>query len=218
MSHRRKHRWLRRLALGLAFASIVSPAGAKIDEGATGSSYVTAGGWAGYVDPATGVPLSAGIAGFESQVVLGEDVKSKAAAHAQTADPYLTDVAVRQGESLGGPDGAAQPFAQVGTQTFVQGVTDFPRPGPTAAWNAEQPRPVINYLSHGMAADGEVGARPDDRADRFTPGDGVSTPRVEVAGSSRDWDGLLTIGLGAVALGLALGLAFGYLRRPRLAL
>ena len=194
MSHRRKHRWLRRLALGLAFASIVSPAGAKIDEGATGSSYVTAGGWAGYVDPATGVPLSAGIAGFESQVILGEDVKSKAAAHAQTADPYLTDVAVRQGESLGGPDGAAQPFAQVGTQTFVQGVTDFPRP----------------LLARGT--------RPDDLANRFAHSDAAIRTELASSGSKVEWDDAVSMGIAGIVLALALGLGLGYLKRPKLAL
>ena len=107
----------------------------------------------------------------------------------------------------------------------IPGVTDFPRPVAVATRPDDRATrvtpanpPVISYLSHGMGADGQVGARPDNRADRFTPADGVSPTRVEVAGSSRDWDGILTFGLGAVVLGLALGLAFGYLRRPRLAL
>jgi len=59
MTYRRRHRWLRRLALGLAFAAFASPAAAKFDEGGRQAA----------------------------------------------TDPYLTDVFVRQVESLGGPDG-----------------------------------------------------------------------------------------------------------------
>lgn len=80
MTYRRRHRWLRRLALGLAFAAFASPAAAKFDEGARQA----------------------------------------------TTDPYLTDVFVRQGESLGGPDGAAQTGSAA--QVFIPGVTDFPKP------------------------------------------------------------------------------------------
>ena len=50
MSYRRRHRWFRRMALGLAFASVMfagraSVAAAKIDPGTDGSRYVVAGGW-----------------------------------------------------------------------------------------------------------------------------------------------------------------------------
>ena len=66
MSYRRRHRWFRRMALGLAFASVlfagsVTDAVAKPDEGGDGSRYVTAGGWSGEVDMESGIPLSAGI-------------------------------------------------------------------------------------------------------------------------------------------------------------
>ena len=100
MTFRRKQRWLRRIALGLAVASatFATPALAKFDAGAGGARHVTAGGWSGYVDSETGVPVSAGLAGVE--------------------DPFLTDIAVRQGESLGGPDGY-QPILRAGeAQTF----------------------------------------------------------------------------------------------------
>ena len=64
MSYRKRTRWLRRLALGLAFAAIASPAQARpIDDGANqrGAIYVSAGGWSGLVDAKTGVPVSAGL-------------------------------------------------------------------------------------------------------------------------------------------------------------
>ena len=52
MSYRRRHRWFRRMALGLAFASVMvagraSVAAAKLDPGSGSSRYVAAGGWSG---------------------------------------------------------------------------------------------------------------------------------------------------------------------------
>ncbi len=124
MSYHRRHRWFRRMAFGLAFASVmfagrVSVAAAKFDEGADGSRYVTVGGWSGLVDPQSGIPLSAGIPhGDEAylneqsvQVIpyLSHGIVTEADAQATAAeaihDPYLTDIFVRPGESLGGPDG-----------------------------------------------------------------------------------------------------------------
>lgn len=140
MSYRRRHRWFRRMALGLAFASVVfagrvSVAAAKFDEG-TGT-----------------------------------------AAPAAIADPYLTDVSVRPGESLGGPDGS------------------------------------------GIALAGSIGARPDDQAVRFVHSDVSPGPQPVSAdgGSTFDWDSALRLGAGAIVLALGLGLALGYLRRPKLA-
>ena len=59
---------------------------------------------------------------------------------------------------------------------FVPGVTDFPTTSQTAPDNRveralEQGPQVIPYLSHGMTSDDVVGARPDDRADRFAHSD-----------------------------------------------
>ena len=74
MSYRRRHRWFRRMALGLAFASVmfagrVSVAAAKFDEGTGGSRYVAAGGWSGQVDMESGIPLSAGIPHGDEQFI-----------------------------------------------------------------------------------------------------------------------------------------------------
>lgn len=255
MKFRRRQRWLRRFALAFAVVSAlavgrISPAWAKHDDGGAGKTVVVAGGWSGAVDPESGIPLSAGIPHGDEQfpstataAPSGDEIAMRnamadrqLAAAEKVHDPYLTDIHVRPGESLGGPDGIEQlmskgeltviPYLSHGilgeavetrpaAKPFVQGVTDFPRAVTT---RPEPNPPVISYLSQGMAVDGEVGARPDNRADRFTPGDVASPTTVEVAGDSRDWDGLVTVGFGAIALGLALGLAFGYLRRPRLAL
>lgn len=73
------------MALGLAFATAVlagrvSVAAAKFDEGASSQPQI------------------------QSAVVQGEDATSKVAA-STASDPYLTDVFVRPGESIGAPDG-----------------------------------------------------------------------------------------------------------------
>jgi hypothetical protein len=343
MSYRRRHRWFRRMALGLAFASVifagrVSVAAAKFDEGTSGSRYVTAGGWSGQVDMESGIPLSAGIphgdeqfvdaqavqvVPYLSQGILTQEQADAAAAEAirdpyltdvfvrpgeslggpdgldialQNAiesqsvvqaeaihDPYLTDVFVRPGESLGGPDGseaieksalAAQsgissdelaftnavvaaaealhdpltakeqaltgqptviPYLSHGilgesvksatAEQFVPGVTDFPyvtqdvqAPANRIERALEQGPQVIPYLSHGMTADDVVGARPDDRADRFAHSDVPSQQLLgSSGGSSFEWNDALTVGIGGLVLALGLGLALGYLRRPRLA-
>ena len=105
---------------------------------------------------------------------------------------------------------------------FIPGVTDFPTTSQPASDNRveralEQGPQVIPYLSQGMTSDDIVGARPDDRADRFTHSD-VQTPlEVSSSGSTFEWNDALTVGIGALVLALGLGLAFGYLRRPRLA-
>jgi len=276
MTYRRRHRWLRRLALGLAFATFVAPAAARPDEGGAGSTVVTAGGWTGMVDTETGIPLSAGIPQGDEQLageqpievipylshgVLTEADKAAAAAEA-IHDPYLTDVFVRPGESLGGPDGDAVAFKnaletqaaveaeaihdpyltdlfvrpgeslggpdgtalqsqsvlgeavktqQQAPEPFTPGVTDFPK-----ATVVEEPQ-VVNYLSHGLAADGEVGARPDNRADRFAHSDVAARTELASSGSSTDWNPVLTLGIGLIVVGLALGLGLGYIKRPRIA-
>jgi hypothetical protein len=102
MTYRRRHRWLRRLALGFAFAAFASPAAAKVDDVGGGSSYVQAGGWSGLVDSASGVPLSAGLVGAETEI---------------TVIPYLSQ----------GVLGEASKSA-VAAEPFVPGVTDFPTP------------------------------------------------------------------------------------------
>jgi hypothetical protein len=261
MKFRRRQRWLRRFAFAFAVvmavaAGRVAPAFAKFDDGGSkGHTVVTAGGWSGAVDPDTGIPLSAGIPqGDEpflsdtSSAPAGDEIAinaaiadRNAAAASSIHDPFLSDIHVRPGESLGGPDGTEPlmtkddwtvvPYlshgilTQADTESFVQGVTDFPvaasvavRPDDRAERVSPVNPPVISYLSHGMGNAGEVGARPDDRSARFTPGMVASPSTVEVAGDGRDWSSPLTMGLGFIVLGLALGLAFGYLRRPRLAL
>ena len=124
MSYPRKHRWFRRIALGLALASVMfvaraSVAPARIDPGTQGSGFVKAGGWSGVVDVESGVPLSAGMPLGDEQFIADESVQvipylshgiltqeqADATAAQAGEDPYLNDVNVRPGESLGGPDG-----------------------------------------------------------------------------------------------------------------
>ena len=80
MSNRRRHRWFRRMALGLAFASVVfagraSVAAAKPDPDTNGSRYVAAGGWSGLVDMESGIPLSAGIPHGDEQFISEQAVQ-----------------------------------------------------------------------------------------------------------------------------------------------
>ena len=111
MSYLKRHRWFGRMALGLAVASVMfvgraSVAPAKMDPGTHGSGHVKAGGWSGMVDLESGVPLSAGIPLGDDELIDGILTQDEADATARTnGDPYRTDVNVRPGESLGGPDG-----------------------------------------------------------------------------------------------------------------
>jgi hypothetical protein len=160
MSFRRRHRWFRRLALGLA-ATLAVAAGnasyafATIDEGTSDARYVTTPGWSGLVDAESGIPLSAGITKelrSQSPAVMGEEVASKAA-----------------------------------TGSSLLALSDSP-------------------------------VRPDDQAARFAHSDVAPQPE---AASSTAWTfergDVLILAIGSFAVVLALGLALGVVRRPRLA-
>jgi hypothetical protein len=141
MSYPRKHRWFHRMALGLALASVMvagraSVVAAKIDPGTQGSGHVKAGGWSGMVDLESGIPLSAGIPLGDEEFIdeqavevipyLSHGILTQEEADSQADDdPYLTDINVRPGESLGGPDGgpAAPRPALESTDTSAKGDT-----------------------------------------------------------------------------------------------
>lgn len=179
MTYRRRHRWLRRLAFGLAFATFAAPAAAKLDEVGDGNRYVyvTAGGWSGYVDSQTGVPLSAGIPQGDEQ-----PIGDQATQVTQYLSPSVRGEAVktRQAVVATRPDDRADRFTGI-----------------------EQPQ--------------VISARPDDKADRFAHSDVASSSEPASSGPSVDWDGAMTLGIGAVVLALALGLGLGFLKRPRIA-
>jgi len=309
------------MALGLAFASVMvagraSVALAKIDPGpGSGSRYVTAGGWSGEVDMQSGIPVTAGIPEGDEQFIAPDSVQvipylshgiltqeqADAVAAKAIHDPFLTDVFVRQGESLGGPDGDAIAFANA-IKSQEPTVIPYLSHGLTKAdadilaaeaiydpnagsplQGSESKLTVIPYLSHGVLTQADADAvagqaihdpfsgselqgglnaeelrfanaivagadslhdpmtaaeqfvpgvtdfgrttlqtaalRPDDRADRFVPSDVPSQPQLvsSDSGSTIDWNQALMVGFGALVLVLGLGLAIGYLRRPRLA-
>lgn len=132
MSYPRRKQWVIRAALGLAVAAALiagraSVVAASIDPGTHGSGYVTAGGWSGLVDLETGIPLSAGIPFGDEEYIddqtlevipyLSHGMLSQEDAQVEN-DPYLNDVFVRPGESLGGPDGgSAAPRSSLETES-----------------------------------------------------------------------------------------------------
>jgi hypothetical protein len=262
MSYRRRHRWFRRMVLGLAFSVAVfagrtSVAAAKFDEGA-GTRYVSAGGWSGEVDMESGIPVSAGIPEGDEQFIdlqgvkvipyLSHGILSEADAQAAAAeaihDPYLTDVFVRPGEAQAGPDGRT---------VLGESVKSAPLNRVERALDGNPH--VIPYLSQGVLTESDAQAlaaeaiadpnltRLDDRqvpvdgdqvamanaveSQQFVPGvtDFPTTPQADTPavvasssdGSTVEWNEALTVGIGAFVIVLGLGLAFGYLKRPRLA-
>lgn len=242
MSYRRRHRWFRRMALGLAFASVVfagrvSVASAKFDEGTDGSRYVSAGGWSGLVDMESGVPLSAGIPEGDEQFIDDQAVQvipylshgiltqseAQSAAAEAIHDPYLTDLFVRPGEALGGPDGLAPDNRVERALNQSQQVIPYLSHGVLTETDAQIaaaqaiPDPNLGRLD-GDAIAFENAVRPDDLANRFAHSDVPSRPEVASSGgSSLEWSDALTAGIGGFVLVLGLGLALGYLKRPKLA-
>ena len=130
MSYRRRHRWFRRMTLGLALATAlvvnVTVASAHHEEG-------------------TGSPIV-----LQPSLVQGEDATSKA-------------------------------------------------------------------VAQGAISVSSAATRPDDRADRFSHVDAVTQPKPDNGKWTVEWDDAAIAGITGLVLVLGLGLALGYLRRPRLA-
>ena len=240
---RRKTRWFRRLAAGLAFATLAAPAAAKNDEGGAQA------GAGRQVIPYLSHGMTAADANYGNyEAMTHRQLEELANARAIGNGDALTH---RQMEELSAME----------ANTFVQGVTDFPK-----AVEVQAPK-VINYLSQGLTAADAVdprsgiplsagiphpgdplvktdslgtfgdapeqvspailGAlvksrpqavvRPDDRADRFAHSNVQAPATVTDDGSGITWDGALTIGFGAIVAALALALGFGLVRRPKIA-
>jgi hypothetical protein len=176
MSYRKRHRWFRRMVIGLAFslamfAGRTSVAAAKVDEGVGSTRYVSAGGWSGEVDPESGVPVSAGIPAGDEQLIdpsaiqvipyLSHGILSEADAQAAAAqasqDPYLTDVFVRPGEAQAGPDGSnpeqwtVVPYLSHGL--LGESAKTLPL---NRVERALQDPQVIPYLSHGILTESDA--------------------------------------------------------------
>jgi hypothetical protein len=78
--------------------------------------------------------------------------------------------------------------------------------------------PLSAGISEAYPTAGATPSRPDDVADRFAHSELVSGGSQQLASSVRgEWDEGLALAIGAVVLALGLGLALGYIGRPRLA-
>lgn len=127
---RRRTRWFRRLAAGLAFATLAAPAAAKVDE---------SGAQAGAGQQV--IPyLSHGMTAADAQVVNGN---YEAMTHRQLEE-LAAARAIGNGDAL--THRQMEELAAKQAETFVQGVTDFPK-----AVEVQAPK-VINYLSQGLTA------------------------------------------------------------------
>ena len=184
---------------------------------------------------------------FVSPGVLGEAVKTNVAdvkfipgvtdfPSVSSTRPDGDEIAIRnaiEAQTLASAEAIHDPYVSPGVLgeavktnvadvKFIPGVTDFPTTPQPAPDNRvvralEQGPQVIPYLSQGLTSDDVVGARPDDRADRFAHSNVQAPVEVSASGSTFEWNDALTVGIGALVLVLGLGLALGYLRRPRLA-
>ena len=270
MSYRRRHRWFRRMALGLAFASVMfagraSVALAKVDPGTgSGSRYVVAGGWSGEVDMQSGVPITAGIPEGDEQFIALDSMQvipylshgiltqeeADAAAAKAIHDPYPSST-LRGGKAeqlamipylshglltQADADAAAattvhDPFPSSALQRGVVGdEIAFANAIVAAADSLHDPLTAEESLAtseqfvpgvtdFGRTTLQTAALRPDDRADRFAHSDVPPRPQMvsSDSGSTVDWNEALMVGFGALVLVLGLGLAIGYLRRPRIA-
>jgi hypothetical protein len=232
---RRRTRWFRRLATGLAFATLAAPAAAKLDEGGNAAAtpkvipYLSHG-------MTTSTDAQA-LAHYEA--LTHRQLEELAAARAIGNGDALTHRQMEElaARAIGNEDALThrqiEELSAAQAKQFIPGVTDFPKPVAV-----EAPR-VINYLSHGKTgadfpgyAEKTVSAsvlgelvktrpeavvRPDDLADRFAISSVDSTASATSTDSGLSWDGAMMIGIGTLVVVLALGLGFGYARRPRIA-
>ena len=151
---RRRTRWFRRLAAGLAFATLAAPAAAKVDEsGAQAGAgrqvipYLSHG-----MKAADGRVANTG----NYEAMTHRQLEELATSRAQGVYGNYGLLTQRQMEELaqsraiGNGDALThrqmEELAAKQADTFVQGVTDFPKPVEVQA-----PK-VINYLSQGLTA------------------------------------------------------------------
>jgi hypothetical protein len=200
MSFRRKHRWLRRLALGFALATAVAAgnasfAFAKVDEGAGDARYVSTPGWSGLVDNESGIPLSAGIPEGDEPFIAGA--------------PQMPALLAAKDRI------EAMAAAEAGTVDGSEALLAKDRIEATVV----QPEPEVAYLSQRQLEElaSRPSPRPDDVADRFAHSDVAPQPRLSTVD---EWtfergDAVMLL-IGGTILVLGLGLALGYVSRPRI--
>jgi hypothetical protein len=233
---RRRTRWFRRLATGLAFATLAAPAAAKVDEGGNAAAtpkvipYLSHGMTASTNAQALGHYEALTHRQLEELAASRAIGNGDALTHRQMEE-LAASRAIGNGDAL--TDRLLEELAATQATQFIPGVTDFPKPV------AIEAPTVINYLSHGKTAadfpgyaDRIVSAsvlgelvksrpvavvRPDDRADRFALSSVDATASTTSSDSGLSWDGAMMIGIGTLVVVLAIGLGFGFVRRPRIA-
>jgi hypothetical protein len=165
---RRRTRWFRRLAAGLAFAAIAAPAAAKVDEGGNAAAapqvipYLSHGmtsadaAVVGNADALTHrqlEELAASRAIGNSDAMTHRQLEELAASRAIGNSDAMTHRQLEElaaSRAIGNSDAMTHRqldgIATAHATRFVPGVTDFPK-----AVTVEAPK-VVNYLSHGMTA------------------------------------------------------------------
>jgi len=151
------------------------------------------------VDEGTSSAQQIHVIPYLSHGILTQADADVAAAAAQPQKPRLNpDISLWMKHDYSAFQHAQQtPYMSLGMNTFGD--------------SRELPEPFVDDKVN-------VPVRPDDLADRFTPSDVPSQVEPTNGDNWRlEWGDAVPLGLGIIVLGIALGLAFGYLRRPRLA-
>jgi hypothetical protein len=186
MTYRRRHRWLRRLALGLALTTAAALGGAS-------------------------AAFAKGQALDQGGALAAKDLIEATGSQSQPEGSYLSH---RQLEELAASRPSPKPDGEQTLQVIPylsHGITT-PSQAPVPEWQMI-PHRVHGNLVEALSS---PSSRPDDVADRFAHSDVAPQPRVSDGGWTFDPTDVLVAAIGGFVLTIGLGFALGVLRRPRI--